>query len=167
LDNSIKVMIMNLHVGDPVIHWIYGFGEILRLEEKILPGQASLYYVVQVKDMTIWVPSDEELMNRLRIPTPEGQFEPLFDILSSPGEPLSQDRLERRTHLLEEQKNASAEANCRIIRDLSSRQQEARLNDHDVLVLKQTQHSLLSEWTYSLSVPLAQAEDELHRLLKH
>ena len=158
---------MNLNIGDPVIHWVYGFGKILRTEEKNLPGQASLYYVVQVKDLTIWVPSDEELKNRLRLPTPEKQFDRLFDILSSPGEPLSQDRLERKTHLLEEQKNATAEANCRIIRDLSSRQKESQLNDHDTAVLKRTQYSLLSEWTYSLSVPLAEAEDELHRLLKH
>jgi RNA polymerase-interacting CarD/CdnL/TRCF family regulator len=158
---------MNIHVGGPVIHWVYGFGEILRLEEKNLPGQASHYYVVQVKNLTIWVPADKELTNRLRVPTPEGQFNRLFDILSSPSEPLSKDRLERRTHLQEEQKNASAEANCRIIRDLSSRQQEAQLNDHDLLVLKQTRDSLLSEWTYSLSIPLAVAENELHRLLKH
>jgi RNA polymerase-interacting CarD/CdnL/TRCF family regulator len=158
---------MNLHVGDPVIHWIYGLGEVLRQEEKNLPGQAAKYFVVQVKDLTIWVPSDEELANRLRLPTPESQFGRLFDILSSPGEPLSKDRFERRTHLQEEQKNASAEANCRIIRDLSSHQQESRLNDHDLLVLKQTQQSLLGEWTYSLSVPLPQAENELYRLLKH
>jgi RNA polymerase-interacting CarD/CdnL/TRCF family regulator len=165
--NPLKVVLMNLNIGDPVIHWSYGFGKILRTEEKNLPGQASLYYVVQVKDLTIWVPSDEDLTKRLRTPTPEKQFDRLFDILSSPGEPLSQDRLERKTHLLEEQKNATAEANCRIIRDLSFRQKESQLNDHDTAVLKRTQYSLLSEWTYSLSVPLAEAEDELHRLLKH
>lgn len=157
---------MNLEVGDPVIHWVYGFGEILRVEEKDLPGQASLYYVVKVKDLTIWIPKDEELAKRLRMPTPKGKFEQLFDILSSPGEPLSKDRFERKTHLLEEQKAASAEANCRIVRDLSSRQEESQLNDHDVLVLKRTKESLLSEWMYSLSVTLAQAEVGLRHLLK-
>jgi RNA polymerase-interacting CarD/CdnL/TRCF family regulator len=166
-DNPIKVVNMNLHVGDHVIHWVYGFGEILRQEEKNLPGQASRYLVVKVKDLTIWVPMDDELMNRLRTPTPGGQFEQLFEILSSPSEALSKDRFERKTHLLEEQKNASAEANCRIIRDLSSHQQETQLNDHDSLLLKQTRESLLSEWTYSLSVPLPQAELELYRLLSH
>ena len=158
---------MGLHVGDHVIHWVYGFGEILRQEDKNLPGQASRYYVVKVKDLTIWVPMDDELMNRLRTPTPGGQFKQLFGILSSPSEALSKDRFERKTHLLEEQKNASAEANCRIIRDLSSHQQETQLNDHDSLLLKQTRDSLLSEWTYSLSVPLPQAELELYRLLSH
>jgi RNA polymerase-interacting CarD/CdnL/TRCF family regulator len=158
---------MDFRVGDPIIHWTYGFGEILRMEERNLPGQAARYYVVQVRDLTIWVPVDEELMNRLRAPTPEGQFKKLFAILGSPSEMLSKDRLERRTHLLNELKDASAEANCRVIRDLTSHQQMYQLNDHDMLVLKRASDSLLGEWTFSLSVPLAQAEIELHRLLKH
>ncbi len=156
---------MDFCVGDLVVHWIYGFGEILRLEEKNLPGQASLYYVVQLKDLTVWVPSDGELANRLRKPTPKDHFSRLFKILSSPGQALSTDRLERRTHLLEEQKNASPEANCRLIRDLSSHQQKYQLNEHDHLVLNQARNSLLGEWAYSLSIPLEQAERGLDRLL--
>ena len=158
---------MELHAGDHVIHWIYGFGEILRLEEKNLPGQASLYYVVQVKDLTVWVPADEELANRLRTPTPKDAFDPLFKILGSPGQTLSTDRLERRTHLLEELKNASPEANCRVIRDLCAHQQKYQLNEHDRLVLNRCRNSLLGEWTYSLSVTLEQAGRELDRLLSH
>jgi RNA polymerase-interacting CarD/CdnL/TRCF family regulator len=158
---------MNFQVGDHVMHWTYGFGEILRMEERNLPGQASRYYVVHVRDLTIWVPVDKDVLNRLRTPTPESQFEKLFTILGSPGETLSKDRLERRTHLSEELKDASAEANCRVIRDLSSHQQMNQLNDHDILVLKRAQDSLLGEWTFSLSVPLAQAERELGRLLNH
>jgi RNA polymerase-interacting CarD/CdnL/TRCF family regulator len=158
---------MDFRVGDPVIHWTYGFGEILRMEERNLPGQAARYYVVQVRDLTIWVPVDDELMNRLRAPTPQKQFNKLFAILGSPSTTLSKDRLERKTYLSNEMKDASAEANCRVIRDLSSHQQTYQLNDHDLLVLKRALDSLLGEWTFSLSVPLAQAELELHRLLKH
>lgn len=158
---------MDFRVGDPIVHWIYGFGKILRLEERNLPGQAGLYYVVQVRDLTVWVPADEELANRLRSPTPERQFDELFTILDSPSETLPQDRLQRRMQLANELKEASAEANCRIVRDLSSRQQVSPLNDHDKVTLKRARESLLGEWTFSLSVPLVQAELELHRLLKH
>ncbi len=158
---------MDFRVGDPVMHWTYGFGEILRMEEKNLPGQAALYYVVRVRDLTIWVPADKEVMKRLRTPTPRSQFAKLFNILGSPSETLPKDRFERRTQLLNELKDASAEANCRVIRDLSSHQQLYQLNDHDLLVLRRAQDSLLGEWTFSLSVPLAQANLELDRLLKH
>jgi len=158
---------MDFHVGDTVIHWSYGFGKIVRLEERNLPGQAALYYVVQLRDLTVWVPVDGELMSRLRSPTPRSKFEELFAILRSPGESLPNDRLERRTLLLKEQKDGCAEANCRIIRDLSSYQQANPMNDNDKLVLKRTLDSLLGEWMFSLSVPFAQAELELGRLLNH
>jgi RNA polymerase-interacting CarD/CdnL/TRCF family regulator len=156
----------NFKVGAPVIHWIYGMGEVVRLERKYLPGQAQFYYVVQVKDLTIWVPLDHELTNRLRNPTPAEEFKHLFAILKSPGRELSKDRYERRTALLDERKNATAEANCRIIRDLFDYMQESKLNDYDMTILKLTLDSLLCEWAFSLSVTRQQAELELRHLLK-
>jgi RNA polymerase-interacting CarD/CdnL/TRCF family regulator len=104
-------------------------------------------------------------MSRLRSPTPEGEFSKLLNILSEPGEILSEDRLERKTHLVEELKDGKAEAVCRVIRDLSTFQHKKPLNDNDKLVLRQASDSLLGEWGFSLSIPLAQAEAELYRLL--
>ena len=158
---------MDFRVGDPVVHWTYGLGEIVRMEEKNLPGQAALYYVVQARELTVWVPVDDEVSNRLRAPTPQGKFKKLFAILSSPGEALPSDRLERRNRLFQEQKDGQAESNCRIIRDLSCYQQANQLNDNDRLVLKRAMDSLLAEWNFSLSVPLEDAERELWRLLNH
>jgi RNA polymerase-interacting CarD/CdnL/TRCF family regulator len=137
------------------------------MEERNLPGQAALYYVVQARDLTVWVPVDGEATNRLRAPTPQRKFEKLFAILRSPGEALPSDRLERRTRLFQEQKDGHAEANCRIIRDLSCYQQANPMNDNDRQVLKRAMDSLLGEWKFSLSVPLAEAERDLWRLLDH
>jgi RNA polymerase-interacting CarD/CdnL/TRCF family regulator len=158
---------MDFHAGEHVIHWMHGFGKIVRMEERNLSGQVSLYYVVQVRDLTIWVPADGEIMSRLRLPTSQEKFERLFTILGGPSETLPTDRYERKTKLLNELKDASAEANCRVIRDLSSHQQVYQLNDQDLLILKRARDSLLGEWTFSMSVPLEQAELELHRLLEH
>jgi len=52
-----------------------------------------------------------------------------------------------------------------VICDLSSFQQRKPLNDNDKLVLKQVSDLLLGEWGFSPSIPLAQAEVELYRLL--
>jgi hypothetical protein len=61
---------MDFQVGDKVVHWAYGPGEIVNLEEKVLSGQTNLYYVVQVNDLTLWVPSDEKGKRSMRLPTP-------------------------------------------------------------------------------------------------
>jgi RNA polymerase-interacting CarD/CdnL/TRCF family regulator len=156
---------MDFKIGDTVIHCTYGLGRIVRLEDQAFSGVKVLYYVVQVRDMTIWVPADAQLMSRLRSPTPQDEFPKLFSILNGPSGTLPDDRLERKTHLLEELKDGKAESCCRVVRDLSFFQYRKSLNDNDRLVLKQASDSLLGEWEFSLSIPLAQAQVKLHGLL--
>ena len=156
---------MNFHEGDPVMHWTYGFGKVIRLEERALSGKNALYYAVQIGDLTVWVPADGELGNRLRPPTPEAGFKKLLAILSSPGEPLPDDRQDRKTQLLELLKDGRAESLCRVIRDLSANRQVRPLNENDQALMRQAQKALLGEWGFALSVTPAQAELELHRLL--
>ena len=156
---------MEFLTGDPVIHWTYGLGKIVRQEERTFSGEKKLYYAVQSRDLTVWVPADAQVMSRLRPPTSEREFSKLFAILSGPGESLPDDRLERKTQLVDELKGGKAEAVCRVIRDLSFFQQRKSLNDNDKLVLKQASDSLLGEWVFSFSISLAQAQEELYRLL--
>jgi RNA polymerase-interacting CarD/CdnL/TRCF family regulator len=156
---------MNFRIGDTVIHNTHGIGKIVRLEEQTFSGKKKFYYVVQVGSLTIWVPVDAQVMSRLRAPTPQDEFSKLFSILSEPGKTLPDDRLERRTYLLEELKDGKAESRCRVIRDLSSFQYKKSLNENDRSVLRQASDSLLGEWEFSLSIPLAQAQVKLYDLL--
>jgi RNA polymerase-interacting CarD/CdnL/TRCF family regulator len=156
---------MNFREGDPVMHWTYGFGKVIRLEERALSGQNALYYAVQIGDLTIWVPADGKLGSRLRRPTPVAGFKKLLAILSSPGEPLPDDRQDRKTQLLELLKDGRAESLCRVIRDLSAYRQVRPLNENDQALMRRAQSALLGEWGFALSVTPAQAELELHRLL--
>ena len=156
---------MHFHEGDPVMHWTYGFGQVVRLEERDLSGSKTLYYAVQVRDMTVWVPADSKLETRLRPPTPEAEFKQLLTILSGPGDPLPEDRLERKTRLQEMQKDGKTESLCHIIRDLSAYQKAKSLNDNDQGILRHSRSSLLGEWGFVFSLTPAQAELELHRAL--
>ena len=158
---------MNFHKGDTVMHWTHGIGQIVNLQERALSGSKAVYYVVQVRDMTVWVPADNKVTTRLRTPTPKLRFERLLAILSSPSEALPEDRLERKARLLELLHEGRPEALCQVIRDLSAYQkQKVRpLNDNDQMILKQSRSTLLGEWGFVLSVTPAQAEHELYRLL--
>jgi RNA polymerase-interacting CarD/CdnL/TRCF family regulator len=158
---------MKFNVGDPVVHWTYGLGEIIGLEERALAGQKILYYVVKIQDLTVCVPADDKAKGRLRSPTSKREFKKLFAILSGPGESLPDDRFERRTQLHQKLEDGKVEAVCRVIRDLSSYEQIKRLNENDKNILKRAWNSLSREWGFSLSVPLAQVEIELQDLLRH
>jgi RNA polymerase-interacting CarD/CdnL/TRCF family regulator len=157
---------MDFREGDPVMHWTYGLGQIVRLEERALSGSNSLYYAVKIQDMTVWVPADNQLDSRLRAPTAQADFKNLLAILSSPAEPLPEDRHERKIRLQEMLKDGHAESLCRIIRDLYTFQKAKSLNENDQRILKQLRHILAGEWGFALSITQAQAEVELQRSLE-
>lgn len=156
---------MKFREGDTVMHWTYGLGQVLGMEERDLFGSTSLYYAVRVHDLTIWVPSDAELQHRLRPPTSQAGFQELRAILSDPGEPLPDDRHERRTRLLETLGESSTQSLCRIISGLHAYQKVRPLNESDKSILRQSRSALLGEWQYVLSITAAQAEHELAHLL--
>ena len=158
---------MNFFKGDMVMHWTHGIGQIVNLEERALAGSKSVYYVVQVRDMTVWVPADSNVGSRLRPPTPKSRFQKMLSSLSSPSKTLPEDRLERKTRLLELLQDGRPESLCQIIRDLSAYQKQLGkpMNDNDQMILKQARNILLGEWEFVLSITRAQAEHELHRLL--
>jgi RNA polymerase-interacting CarD/CdnL/TRCF family regulator len=158
---------MNFHKGDTVMHWTYGIGQILNLEERALAGSKTIYYEVQVKNMTVWVPADSKVRSRLRTPTSKPRFTRLLAILSSPSELLPADRLERKNHLVALLEDCRPESLCLVIRDLSAYQKQLGkpMNDNDQMILKQSRNTLLGEWGFVLSIPHAQAEIEMYRLL--
>jgi RNA polymerase-interacting CarD/CdnL/TRCF family regulator len=46
---------------------------------------------------------------------------------------------------------------CRVVRDLSHFKRTSKLNDQERSILERTVKSLLTEWAYSLGIPLSQA----------
>lgn len=153
-------------VGDKVVHWSYGPGEIIQLDKKSLSGRMTQYYVVQVRDLTLWVPVDGADQHILRPPTSVNEFEKLFKILRGPGEKLSDDRYERKTQLTELLRDGTLKSVCRAIRNLSSHGYRKKLNDYDAALLERARKFLLDEWRISLSVSLSDAENQLESLLE-
>ncbi|MBN1537504.1 MAG: hypothetical protein JW908_12275 [Anaerolineales bacterium] len=156
---------MEYEVGDKVVHWAYGVGEVVKIDKKMLDGQYELYYKIQVRDLTIWVPVDDASKTSLRLPTQAKDFEKLFRILQGSGVELSTDRLERKTYFSEALRSGNLEAVCKVIRDLSAFSREKKLNDNDSLVLERAKNLLLEEWRLSFDIPMAEAQKRLKRLL--
>jgi len=153
-------------VGDQVIHWAHGLGVIIQLDEKSLSGRTRQYYVVEMSELTLWVPVDEISNSSLRLPTPEKDFKDLFRILASPGQPLSTDRNERRLQLIEQLKDHELASICRVVRDLTLHKRLKKMNDTDNSTLEHSQSILINEWSVALSIPTRQAEQELRKLLE-
>jgi CarD family transcriptional regulator len=158
---------MSYHIGDPVVHWLYGLGKITGMDEKSLAGQTRLYYVVEIEQLTIWVPVVEKGQSCLRSPTPSSDFKILLSVLSSPGEQLQDHQFERQKELAQRMQRRTLMDVCHIICDLNSRSRVQKLSRNDAAVLKRAKEFLLVEWELSLGTPRASAQRELDTLLRN
>ena len=156
---------MEFNVGDQVVHWTFGVGKIIGVEERALADQTALFYLVQVRDLTICVPVDTRTESRLRAPKSSLDFKELFAILQGSGELLADDRFVRKSQLRKELADGKAESICLVIRDLTALARKKSLNDDDKNILRRAESLLCAEWAYSLSVPLTQAEGDLQQML--
>ena len=154
-------------VGDQVVHWVYGLGEIVDLDEKALSGETTWYYVLQINDLTLWVPQKEVSEHHLRFPTPAKDFQKLFKILAAPGEELPSNRHKRKLQLNNRLKEGTLESICRVVRDLTEHMHANRTNINDRSILERARNLLLKEWSVAMSIPIRQAESKLSTLLEN
>jgi RNA polymerase-interacting CarD/CdnL/TRCF family regulator len=157
---------MNFKSGDWVVHCKHGLGQVKAIEERALNGNAAVpYYMVQIADLTIWIPADENISHRLRPPVSASELRKFLSILSTPAERLSSDRRQRNIELLDRIEDGGIESLCKVIRDLAAHRQAKTWNEYDSSLMRRAQKALLGEWCYILSIAPHEAEEELQRLL--
>lgn len=156
---------MSFQIGDKVIHFTHGLGEIDNIEERVVCDHLANCYVVRTSNMMIWIPIDDVQQHSLRTPTVPQEFKRLFDILTGPGEELPSDRIQRKERLLTQMRDGQLESICRVVRDLNHYKRSTKLNDQEKSILERATNSLLTEWSYSLGVSLDQARHDLTAML--
>lgn len=157
---------MDFQVGDNVIHRTFGLGEITGIEEKVINETEVVCYVVQVNNMTIWVPADIPGQNSLRIPTPPEEFIKTIEILTTPHDSIEGDRVLRKKQLLDQLRDGQLTSICHVIRDLSHYKRTFKLNDQEKSILEHAVESLLTEWSRSMEIPLDQAQKSMETMLQ-
>jgi RNA polymerase-interacting CarD/CdnL/TRCF family regulator len=156
---------MNFHVGDKVIHWAYGLGEIVQIDEKIIQDRLTKCYVFRASSMMIWVPIDDLSKHNLRLPTLPDEFNRLYKQLTGPCEKLTEDRNLRKDQLIANMKDGQLSSLIKVVRDLTNFKRSNKLNDHEKSILERATNLLLAEWSYCLNLPERQAEQAMLELL--
>lgn len=156
---------MEFQTDEWVVHCTHGLGQIKTIEQRSFGEQNILYYMIQIGDLTIWVPADENIGSRLRYPQSPEDFQKLFAMLNSTPEALPIDRRQRNQFLLDLLKDGSAESLCRALRDMSAIRKQRTWGDYDRDLMKRIQKIFLSEWCFVLSTNPHDAEAELQRIL--
>jgi CarD family transcriptional regulator len=153
-------------IGDIIVHWTYGFGTVVGVDQKDMAGASQQYYVVEVKLFRFWVPVEEADEGSIRYPTEKIQFKLLFDILRTHGKSLPDYQYQRKIALRDRMQKRSLGDLCHVIRDLTDRSQKHALNQNDFAVLFRAEEHLLDEWVYALGTDRPNAMLELEVLLQ-
>jgi RNA polymerase-interacting CarD/CdnL/TRCF family regulator len=156
---------MSFQIGDKVIHSTHGFAEIVNVESKVVSGASLEYYVVQTKNLMIWIPVLNPGQGNLRLPTSKDKFLALLAILRSHNLPFSEFRKERRSQIHNRIVDGATESTCGLIRDLSFCRRNGKTNEYESTIYKRAVNMLMDEWQYSMSITQAQASSELSALL--
>ncbi len=157
---------MDYKIGDTIVHWTYGLGTVVAIEQKDMDGVTLEYYVVQVELLKLWIPFDEAAKGSIRFPTESMHFKALFDILRTPGERLSDHQYQRKIELRERMQKSTLGGLCHVIRYLNDRSRNHTLNQNDSAVLFRAEEHLLDEWVLSLGAERSNALHELESLLQ-
>lgn len=157
---------MRYAVGDTVVHWTYGLGKVIAIDEMDLAGATQPYYVVEVERLKLWIPLEEAHDGSIRPPLESSQFETLFAILKTRGQPLPDHFDQRKNGLRARMQKRTLADVCHVIRDLSDRSRHYNLNDNDAAVLFRAQEHLLDEWVISLGIDRSQALETLEVLIR-
>jgi RNA polymerase-interacting CarD/CdnL/TRCF family regulator len=156
---------MNFQTGDWVVHCTHGLGQITTIEDRSFGEKSIPYYMVQIEDLTIWVPLDENLDKRLRSPVSQAGFKTLLGTLTSAPEELPVDRRQRSQYLLDVLKEGSAESVCRVLRDLTAHRKHRSWSENDGELMRRIKKTFIGEWSFTFSIPPLDAEAELQKIL--
>jgi RNA polymerase-interacting CarD/CdnL/TRCF family regulator len=153
-------------VGDTVVHWAYGMGKVVAVDDKSSSGEPLFYYVIETGEQTLWVPVDESGNSSLHLQTPSSDFGSFITILRTAGKKMSNNPYQRRKELDQRMQKRSLVEACLIIRDLSYRSRSRHLSSSDIRVLKLAQSLFLDEWVISLGTTRENARTEMEWALK-
>lgn len=157
---------MAFKIDDKAIHLSHGLGVIEGIEDRTIHDQSVSCYVFRTPSLTVWVPITDGDQQTLRAPKSKNQIKKLFPILQSQYEPLPEDYTKRQKHLKDLLTDGNLNSMFRVVRELSEFKNNNKLSDAEKSILERTQTSILEEWAYSFSIPVANARKKMTELIE-
>jgi RNA polymerase-interacting CarD/CdnL/TRCF family regulator len=157
---------MEFKIGDSVVHWNYGLGKVIAIEDKCMDGETRRYYCIEVGLLTLWVPFSENGDSPIRPLAGSDEFPALYEILQGQADELPEQQFLRKNALKERLQRHSLAETCRVIRDLHSRAKHTPLNQSESATLQRIESGLIDEWVLTLGIPRIEAAQALEELLK-
>jgi RNA polymerase-interacting CarD/CdnL/TRCF family regulator len=151
--------------GNWIVHIYYGVGQVKRLEKKCLDGKKTIYYRVEGKDGTFWLPVNKSDTERVRPIASQKQLDSALQAIKEQPRTFTEDYKQRQILLNESKLEGSLLEIACLVRDLSYWQVEKHLNLSEKETLEHLKNRLSMEWSIVEDIKQQEARTELNELL--
>lgn len=151
--------------GEWIVHHYYGVGQVKGIEKKVLDGREVSYYKVKTRNSQYWIPVESDDNSRLRPLSSPAEIKKISRILRRKPDEMDPDHMQRKRLIREVLDEGSLLDMARIIRDLSARQQDKKLNPTEEDALKRFKDRLVREWAVCMETDFEEANGEFQDCL--
>jgi RNA polymerase-interacting CarD/CdnL/TRCF family regulator len=152
--------------GSWIVHVFYGVGQVIRLEKKHLEGKENLYYRVEGKDGTFWLPVNKADSERIRPVVSKEKMRSAIQALGEKPHRLIGNHIQRKSKIKEIQSTGSITSIACLVRDLTYQASEKKLSIPEQETLDSLKKRLAMEWSVVFEIKPKEAEKKLNALLE-
>ncbi|HEX6303479.1 MAG TPA: CarD family transcriptional regulator [Anaerolineales bacterium] len=152
--------------GDWIVHLYHGVGQIKGVVKKQLSGKEKKYYRVKTHNSIIFIPVKKADNSRIRPLTPKSEFRKALKVLERPPREMSSNHTTRKKVIREAKIDGSVEPILRIVRDLTFRQHDSKLNTTEKRALNRLKDRLMHEWSACMQIEVEEARENLEKRLQ-
>lgn len=158
---------LRFKVGEWIVHYTYGVGEVVDIQDKVLDGQQDTFFKVSTGDIEYWLPSAKADADHITPVRSEKEFDQAIQIISKPPN-LTVDTPSSHRRLVNERwLDGSLPSRAALIRDLHGMNNAKKLNYDDKKAYDKAEKFFITEWIISNpSLSTATAKQKLNEALQ-
>lgn len=137
---------LRFNIGDWIIHYYHGVGQVKDIVEKGLEGNEKTFYKVTTKDIDYWIPIEDEDSDHIEPIRTEQDFEEALKVLTSKPEPIANHHKSRKKKIHDRWLDGDLLSRAKLLRDLNGRLKLIKLSFSEKEVLKKVRSYFINEW---------------------
>lgn len=153
--------------GDWIVHLYHGVGQVKGVVKREVEGETLRYYRVKTDNSTLFIPVEELDDERMRPAADKKALKEAMEVLEQLPKEMAPDHNERRRRIRDVKSDGSLAEMMRLVRDLSWRRYDKKLNNTEERALRRFKDRLLNEWSVAMGVSKEEARRELNKKLRN
>lgn len=134
------------NVGDWIVHYYHGVGQVKSVVEKGLEGNEKTFYKVSTKDIDYWIPIEDEDSDHIEPIRSMEDFEDALEVLASKPEPIAKHHKSRKKKIHDRWMDGDLISRAKLLRDLNGRLKLKKLSFSEKEMLEKVRKYFITEW---------------------